>query len=318
MTDAITVFDRKRVRLHRDRAAPNFAAHAFLFEEVARRLDDRLKDISRDFPDVLELGCNAGLAGDAIDALRTAGSVTRCDLSAEMARRVGRGALVADEEFLPFGPGSFDLIVSNLSLHWTNDLPGALLQARMALRPDGLFIAALLGEDTLTELRECLMEAEIEISGGVSPRVSPFATLRDLGGLLQRAGFALPVVDRDRIVVTYDNAMKLLADLRGMGETNALAEQKRTFTGRGVIMRAAEIYHQRHSDADGRIPATFSVLYLHGWAPAPTQQKPLSPGSARTRLADALESEEISAGESAAPDRSSANRQAGRNKDRGH
>lgn len=317
MTDTITVFDRSRVRLHRDRAARDTGSHAFLFDEVAGRLNDRLLDISREFESVLELGCRAGQAAGSIGALRSAASVTRCDLSFQMARRAGRGALVADEEFLPFAAGAFDLIVSNLALHWTNDLPGALIQAQRALRPDGLFMASVLGEDTLTELRECLMEAEIEISGGVSPRVSPFAALRDLGGLLQRAGFALPVVDRDRIVVTYDNAMKLLADLRGMGETNALVEQKRTFTGRRVIMRAAEIYHRRYAGADGRVPATFSVLYLHGWAPAPSQQKPLSPGSATARLADALESEEISAGERAAPDSPSAGRAARRTKDRG-
>jgi hypothetical protein len=159
----------------------------------------------------------------------------------------------------------------------------------------------VLGEDTLTELRECLMEAEIETAGGVSPRISPFATVRDLGGLLQRAGFTLPVVDRDRIAVTYENALKLFADLRGMGETNAMAEQRRPFTPRRLLLRAAELYQERYAGADGRIPATFTVVYLHGWAPHASQQRPLAPGSAKSRLATALESEEVSTGEHARP-----------------
>jgi SAM-dependent methyltransferase len=301
MSDPLTVFDRRRVRLHRDRAARDLAAHDFLLREIAGRLDDRLRDISRTFESALDLGCHTGQTGDGVEALRSAGSVVRCDLSPEMAQRAGPGTVVADEEFLPFAEGAFDLVVSNLTLHWTNDLPGALLQIRRSLRPDGLFLAAMLGEDTLTELRECLMEAEIETAGGVSPRVSPFATVRDAGGLLQRAGFALPVVDRDRIVVTYEHALRLFADLRGMGEGNALAEQQRHFTGRRLMMRAAELYQQRYGAEDGRIPATFTVVYLHGWAPHASQQQPLAPGSATTRLAKALQSEEVSAGEHAEP-----------------
>jgi SAM-dependent methyltransferase len=301
MSDPLRIFDRRRLRLHRDRAAPDLTAHDFLLREIAARLDDRLRDISRRFESALDLGCHTGQNVETIVALRDATSLVRSDLSPAMARRAGGGAVVADEEMLPFGPDAFDLIVSNLTLHWTNDLPGALLQLRRTLRPDGLFLAAMLGEDTLTELRECLMEAEIETAGGVSPRVSPFATVRDAGGLLQRAGFTLPVVDRDRVVVTYENALKLFADLRGMGETNALAERRRAFTPRRLLLRAAEIYQERHAGADGRIPATFTVVYLHGWAPHDSQQKPLAPGSADTRLATALESDEISAGEHAAP-----------------
>jgi len=202
--------------------------------------------------------------------------------------------------------------VSNLVLHWTNDLPGALLQIRRTLRPDGLFLAAMLGEGTLAELRDCLMAAEIETTGGVSPRVSPFADVRDLGGLLQRAGFTLPVVDRDRIVVTYDNVMKLFADLRGMGEGNALSEQERRFTRRTLVMRAAEIYHERYAGDDGRVSATFNIVYLHGWAPHASQQQPLAPGSAETPLARALQTEEISTGDAANPRRAT-----GRPKDEG-
>jgi len=303
MSDPLRIFDRWRVRLHRERAAPGMAAHDFLLREIAARLDDRLRDVKRQFDSALDLGCHTGQTSAAVEALQNAASVVRSDLSPAMARRAGGCAVVADEEFLPFAENAFDLIVSNLTLHWTNDLPGALLQIRRALRPDGLFLAAMLGEDTLTELRECLMEAEIEVAGGISPRVSPFATVRDAGGLLQRAGFSLPVVDRDRIVVTYDNALKLFADLRGMGETNALAERRRHFTGRALMMRAAAIYDERYADADGRIPATFTIVYLHGWAPHASQQRPLAPGSAQLRLANALQSDEVSAGEPTSPRR---------------
>jgi len=302
-TNPMTVFDRRRLRLHRDRAAPGLAGHDFLLREVAARLADRLRDIKRDFTDVLDLGSHAGQTTEAIDALRQADCAVHCDLSHAMARRAPPPAVVCDEEFLPFGPGTFDLVISNLVLHWTNDLPGALVQLRRALRPDGLLLAAMLGEDTLSELRECLMDAEIETAGGVSPRVSPFASVRDAGGLLQRAGFSLPVVDRDRIAVTYDSAFKLFDDLRGMGETNALREQLRHFSRRATILRAAELYHQRFAAEDGRVPATFDIVYLHGWAPHDSQQKPLAPGSATTRLARALQSEEISAGEAARPKR---------------
>lgn len=301
MTDSMTVFDRRRVRFHRDRAAAGLAAHDFLLREVADRLNDRLLDISRQFASALDLGCHAGQTADCIDALRSADCTIRCDLSEEMTRRAGGHAVVCDEEFLPFAAGSFDLIVSNLTLHWTNDLPGTLIQARQLLKPDGLLLTALIGEESLCELRDALMQAEIDVTGGVSPRVSPFVTVRDAGALLQRAGFSLPVVDRDRIVVTYDNALKLLTELRGMGETNALSEQVRHFTRRSVLMRTAEIYHERYAAADGRVPATFDIVYLHGWAPHSSQQKPLAPGSATTRLAQALQSEEISAGEAAGP-----------------
>lgn len=299
----ITVFDRRRLRLHRDRAAPGLAAHDFLLREVGARLSDRLRDVNRRFESALDLGCHAGQTADAIETLRRMECTVHSDLSHAMARCAASPAVVCDEEFLPFGPGAFDLVISNLVLHWTNDLPGALLQLRRALRPDGLLLAAMLGEDTLIELRECLYEAEAETAGGVSPRVSPFATVRDAGGLLQRAGFMLPVVDRDRIMVTYESAFKLFGDLRGMGETNALSEQLRHFTRRTTIMRAAEIYHQRFAGDDGRVPATFDIVFLHGWAPHESQQKPLAPGSAKTRLARALQSEEISAGETARPKR---------------
>ncbi|TAL77668.1 MAG: methyltransferase domain-containing protein, partial [Beijerinckiaceae bacterium] len=192
-----------------------------------------------------------------------------------------------------FKPESFDLAVSALALHMVNDLPGALVQIRRSLRPDGLFIGAIIGGGSLTELREALGEAEAEVTGGASPRVAPFADVRDMGGLLQRAGFALPVADSEPLNVRYDNLLALMADLRAMGATNALAERLRSPTRRQVFMRAAEIYAERFSDPDGRIRATFEVIFLSGWAPHASQQKPLAPGSARMRLADALRTKEI-------------------------
>ena len=206
-------------------------------------------------------------------------------------------AVVADEEALPFRDASLDLVVSALALHFVNDLPGALIQIRRALKPDGLFLAAMLGGDTLTELRQSFAEAEAEIEGGISPRVAPFADVREMGALLQRAGFALPVTDVERITVRYSSPFILMSELRRMGASNALAERRRTPLRRATLDRMAEIYAQRFSDRDGKIRATFEVIWLSGWAPHESQQKPLRPGSARTRLADALGVREHSTGE---------------------
>ena len=194
---------------------------------------------------------------------------------------------------------SLDLVVSALALQFVNDLPGVLVQVRRALKPDGLFLAALIGGDTLTELRQSFAAAESEIEGGVSPRVAPFADLRDLGALLQRAGFALPVTDIERVTVRYDSAFALMRDLRRMGATNALLDRRRTPLKRATLMRMAEIYAQRFADSDGRLRATFEIVWLSGWAPHPDQQQPLKPGSAQARLADALGTREISTGEKA-------------------
>jgi len=207
--------------------------------------------------------------------------------------------VTADEEVLPFRDASLDLVVSALALQFVNDLPGVLVQIRRALKPDGLFLAALIGGDTLTELRQSFAAAESEIEGGVSPRVAPFADLRDLGALLQRAGFALPVTDTDRVIVRYDSAFGLMRDLRRMGATNALLDRRRTPLKRATLMRMAEIYAQRFADSDGRLRATFEIVWLSGWAPHPDQQQPLKPGSAQARLADALGTREISTGEKA-------------------
>ena len=200
---------------------------------------------------------------------------------------------------MPFGDGTLDLVVSALALQFVNDLPGTLVQIRRALKPDGLFLAALLGGETLTELRQAFAAAESEVEGGASPRVAPFADLRELGALLQRAGFALPVTDVDRLTVRYDSVFGLMHDLRRMGATNALFARRRTPLRRATLMRMAEIYAQRFADADGRVRATFEIVWLSGWAPHPSQQQPLKPGSAKARLADALGTHEISTGEKA-------------------
>lgn len=297
MTDDISVFDRRAVRQHRDRAAPKMDGHDFLFREVAARLVDRLADINRRFPLAVDLGGHGGILRGTAAVHEKIGTLIETDLSPAMAARSGGPALAADEETLPFGDAKLDLVLSNLSLHWVNDLPGALVQIRRALKPDGLFLAAILGGDTLIELRHALIEAEMAESGGVSPRLSPFAELSDAAGLLQRAGFALPVADTDTITVTYGDAFSLMRDLRLMGESGAARQRPKAFARRSLFLAAAERYQALYADADSRIPATFQVLYFTGWAPAETQQKPLRPGSAATRLADALDTTETPAGE---------------------
>ncbi len=306
MSERIEVFDRRAVRRHRDRAAGTLPSHDFLLREVAGRLAERLDDVTRRFPLALDLGCHDGTLGRALAGRGGIETLVQTDLSPAMAgkaRGAGRPAVAADEEALPFAAAAFDAVFSLLSLHWVNDLPGALIQARRALRPDGLFLAALLGGETLKELRTALLEAEIEVEGGAGPRVSPFADVRDLGGLLQRAGFALPVADVDAIEVRYPDAFRLMADLRGMGEANALRDRRKGFSRRATLRRAADLYAARHAGLDGRLPATFQVIYLTAWAPHESQPKALAPGSARSRLAEALGSKERSAGETAEPRR---------------
>ena len=208
-----------------------------------------------------------------------------------MAGRPGAMRVQLDEERLPFAPASLDLVVSTLALHWANDLPGAMIQIRRALKPDGLFIGAVFGGETLTELRRALMEAEAELSDGAGLRVAPFADAYDAAGLLQRAGFALPVADLDRVTVRYSHPLRLIADLRAMGETSALAERAGPLS-RPVLARACEIYQARFAGDDGKVPATFDILTLTGWSPHDSQQKPLKPGSAKVSLAEALKPKE--------------------------
>ena len=303
MSDSMHVFDRALVRRHRDRVADGFGANDFLFAESAARLADRLLDMVRTFPLVLDLGCHTGQMARILRSHPKIGHLIQSDFSPAMARGAKTAAptLCADEEWLPFAESAFDLVMSNLSLHWVNDLPGALAQIRRATKPDGLLLVTLFGGETLQELRTALMEAESECTGGVTPRVSPFVDMREAGGLLGRAGFALPVVDTENIVVTYPDIFKLMADLRAMGESNAVLERSKRPTSRAVFLRAAEIYQERFADARGRLKATFQIVTLTAWAPHASQQKPLRPGSAKTRLADALATNEVGLGEKAGP-----------------
>ena len=264
---------------------------------------DRAESVTRDFDRALFLG-GAGALGRALaDRPHAAGKIgwfAQSDLSPAAAALGAPGAaLAADEELPPFAEESLDLVLSPLALHWTNDLPGALIQINRMLKPDGFFAAAMLGGTTLTELRQCLIAAESEISGGIAPRVSPFADTFDAAGLLQRAGFTLPVADIDRVTVRYDTMFDLMRDLRGMAETNMLAQAPRGAPPRALFMRAVQIYADRFADPDGRIRASFDIIHMAGWAPHPDQPKPKRPGSATHRLADALGVKERSAGEKA-------------------
>nr|WP_207189531.1 methyltransferase domain-containing protein [Rhodobium orientis] len=262
----------------------------FLARIVAEDLAERLAAVTRDFDIAIDLG---GIAGAATDAILETGKVATLiradDLVAAGDSPAAGLPLTIDAETLPFAEGALDLVVSSLSLQFVNDLPGTLVQIRKALKPDGLFLGAVLGGDTLSELRIALAEAEIEVTGGISPRVAPALDVRDAGALLQRAGFALPVVDRDALVVRYDTLFDLARDLRAMAAANCLAERRHTPTPKALFLRAAEIYAEKFSDPDGRIRATFEVISLSGWAPHESQQQPLRPGTAKTRLAEALD-----------------------------
>ena len=296
MSENPLVFDRKVLRTRRARARALGPA-TFLLERAATDLAERLAAVLRRFPLALDLGTPGDEVRTALSGLNSVEAIVAA--SADRGGFCSPLFVAADEEALPFRDGVFDLVVSALSLQFVNDLPGTFVQIRRALRPDGLFLAVLMGGDTLTELRQSFAAAESEIEGGLSPRVAPFADLRDLGALLQRAGFALPVTDSDSITVRYDSVFGLMNDLRRMGATNALVDRRRTPLKRATLLRMAEIYRQRFADADGRVRATFEFLWLSGWAPHPSQQRPLPPGSAQARLAEALGTRELPAGEKA-------------------
>lgn len=293
MSDPAQVFDRALVRRRRDRAAATVDGVAPILAEAAERLLDRLDDTTHRFTRALDLGGRGQVAPRL--AARGIPFVVSADLSPRMVARAGGLAVAADEEWLPFGEGAFDLVVAALSLHWVNDLPGALVQIRRALAPDGLFLASLPGLPTLQELRGALAEAEAELRGGLSPRVSPFPDLRDGAGLLQRAGFALPVADAEDISLRYRSPLALLADLRAAGEGNATLARDGRIPPRALFPLAAS---RMPSDADG-VPATLRVIMLTGWGPAASQPKPARPGSATSRLADALGTIEHRAGDKA-------------------
>lgn len=292
------LFDRAALRARRARAAGGFAAHDFLYREIADRLADRLDDVVRRFPLALDLGTRGETLAQVLAGRGGIETLVRMDLAPAFAAQGARG-VVGDEEFLPFAPASFDLVFSVLGLHWVNDLPGALLQINRALKPDGLFVGAFFGGATLMELSDALRRAESEIEGALSPRTAPLADLRDAAGLLQRAGFALPVADSEIVTVTYADPFALMRELRGMAETNVAAGRRRNPTRRATLFRAAEIYMAEHAGPDGRIPATFEVITVMGWHPAATQQQPARRGSASARLATALDAIEHSAGEKA-------------------
>jgi SAM-dependent methyltransferase len=268
-----------------------------LLDRVADDLAERLTAVLRRFELALDLATPGEAVRAALARLGSVGTIVTADATppGQEASRL----VIADEEALPFRDAAFDLVASALALQFANDLPGVLVQIRRALKPDGLFLAALIGGESLIELRQSFAAAESEVEGGVSPRVAPFADVRDLGALLQRAGFALPVADTDRLTVRYETPFALMHDLRRMGATNALIDRRRTPLRRATLLRMAEIYAERFSDADGRIRATFEIVWLSGWAPHPSQQQPLRPGSAKARLADALGTREISSGEKA-------------------
>ena len=292
------IFDRALHARRRSRAAARFGDHSFLKQIAAEDIAARLGAINRQFDRVLDLGAHDGLLArtlrqDPFLAPRL-GEIVTADLAAAF-----RPDVIADEEALPFAEGSFDLVVSALSLHWVNDLPGALIQIRRVLKPDGLFIGTVLGGRTLTELRQSLLSAEEEVRGGAANRVSPYLDVIDGAGLLQRTGFAMPVADNDARTVRYAHPLRLLSELRGMGETAAFANRDAPALTRGILMRAMETYARRFSDADGRVRATFEFVTLSGWAPSPDQPKAKRPGSATVRLADALGVKEQDAGEKA-------------------
>jgi SAM-dependent methyltransferase len=297
------IFDRRLHAMRRSRAAGRYREFAFLKQLAAEDIATRLSAINRRFSRVLDLGAHDGTVGrvlkdDPVVGPRI-GEITAADLSPVFAQV--SGGTVVDEEALPFEDQSFDLMVSALSLHWVNDLPGALIQIRRVLKPDGLFIGVALGGRTLNELRQSLLAAEEEVRGGAANRVSPMMDVIDAAGLLQRTGFAMPVADNDARTVRYANPLRLLQDLRGMGETAAFVNRDAPVLTRGILMRAMEIYAQRFADADGKVRATFEFVTMSGWAPGPDQPKAKRPGSATVRLADALGTKELPAGEKTDP-----------------
>lgn len=289
MGEVQRIFDRSLWRQRRDRAAGGLDNHDFLLDRFCEDVEERLSLIRRTFASALVVGAHGGTMGRRL-ARRGIAAIVETETTASLLDGCAGLPVVADEEALPFADESFDLIIAPLTLQFVNDLPGALLQIRRALKPDGLFIGGLFGGATLRELRTAWLEAEAEIVGGASPRVAPFADVRDLGHLLQRAGFALPVADSEVLRVRYATPLSLMRELRAMGAGNVLADRRRVPVTRSLLMRAAEIYAERFSDADGRIAATFELMVMTGWAPHESQQKPLRPGSAEVRLADALAS----------------------------
>ncbi|PZM09833.1 methyltransferase domain-containing protein [Rhizobium tubonense] len=286
------VFDQGLIAANRRRALlQGDPKAAFLLDIAAAELAERLSVVERRFDEAVELHGATGVAARQAIATGKIGHMTRIESDAAFAAP-GETLTLAYPEKLPLEPASVNLVLSPLNLHLTNDTPGVFIQVARALKPDGLFLAAIPGSGTLQELRDVLLATEIEMTGGASPRVIPFPDVRDVGGLLQRAGFALPVIDAESYTVRYASLFPLMKDLRAMGMANPLSDRSRRPLTRAFFLRAAEIYAERYSDPDGRIRATFSVIYASGWTPHESQQKPLKPGSAKARLADALKVDE--------------------------
>jgi SAM-dependent methyltransferase len=299
MTDQ-DLFDRPLLRRRRARFAGELTRHDFLLGQVAAEIAERVGAILRDFPLVVDLGAHLGLLGRKMAELPSVGQVVYAESAPALAALCPRPSVACDEELLPFRDASLNLVVSGLALHRVNDLPGTLIQVRRALKPDGLLMAALLGARSLHELRAALLEAEAEEEGGASPHIAPFGDVREYGALLQRAGFALPVADSDTLRVTYPDPRALMREVRIMGGGNVLATRRKRPLHRRTLERAEALYRARHATQDGGVGATFEIVYLTGWAPHASQQQPLKPGSARARLADALHTKEMAAGDKAA------------------
>ena len=297
MTGAPQIFEAIALRQHKERHAPAASQHDFLLKRVAEDFAERLAIVRREFQNSVSLGAYHGAVSRYLRANARVGTMVDVESAPKLLAQCDGPRLLSDIDVLPFAESSLDLVVSGLALHLVNDVPGTLAQVRRALKPDGLLLAALLGGETLKELREAWLIAEDEMTGGASPRVAPFADLRDLGGLLQRAGFALPVADNDVVRVTYTSPLALMQELKNMGMSNMLSERRRVPVTRTLLMRAAEVYLEKFGLPDGRVPATFEIVTLTAWVPHESQQKPLQPGSAKMRLSEALGVTEQSAGE---------------------
>jgi SAM-dependent methyltransferase len=283
-----TIFDAALVTLRKERALARAEPPDFLLARAADDLVERLSLIKRHFATAAVVGAYTGLLPRRLADAPGIETVISLEDAPDLLARCPEPRALSSADALPFADGTLDLVASALALQLIDDLPGALVQMRRALKPDGLLLANLLGGDTLTELRQAWLVAESEIAGGASPRVAPFADVRALGGLLQRAGFALPVADSERVTVTYASPLALMQELRAMGMSNMLAARRRVPVSRRLLVRAAEVYEERFAGKDGRVPATFEIVTLTAWAPHESQQQPLRPGSAQARLADAL------------------------------
>ena len=298
MVNNIQIFSKKKNQISRNRASTKYKKYDYLFNEVNYRLFDRLKFIKREFASTLEIGSRTGNTINLFNKKKDIKKIFISDISKEMLliakkRQTDKQKifLILDEENLPFNNKQFNLVFSNLYLHWSNDLFKVLNEIYRTLKPDGLFLCSIFGSETLNELKYSLCSAEDKISKSISPRVSPFIRLQDAGVLLQKVGFQLPVIDKDNIKIFYDDIFFLMKDLKGMGESNSLIDRKKNFTTKKLFSVANEIYKKKFSK-NKKIYATFEILYFIGWSTHSSQQKPKRPGSAKKRLADVLSSKE--------------------------